>query len=290
MKKYLPILLLIALPVFANAQDVIPVDNSISGEDIKVVEKIFPTLLLFNFPTTSVLPKGEMKLYLSHRMGVLGVGADGLFGLYQANSRIGSDLGVNKFITIGFGSTSQQKLYDAYLKLRLIKQSAKFPFEITALTFIAQSSLKLNYPEDKQASWQRTQYANELLFARALNSKFSMQLAFAHVHKNMVATARDKNDMVSFGGALNYKTGRMIYVAAEYMYFPKNQVNSVAVQQHILSLGLQIHTGPRHVFQIFLSNAAGILPGTVLTETTQKLVPKNLRLSFNIPTTFKIFK
>lgn len=273
-----------------NAQDDIPVDNSLESSNSSNVDKNFPTIQIFNLPTTTPLKKGEMKLYLAHRMGVLGTGVDGLFGLYQANSRIGADLGLMKNITIGLGSTSQQKLYDGYIKYRFLSQSSTIPVELAAITMIEYSALKLNNSDDKKAAWQRTSYFNELMLSRAFSSKFSMQLAFAHIHKNMVATKNDKNDMISLGGAVNYKTGRMIYLAAEYMYFPKNQVNSIVVQQHILSLGIQIHTGPRHVFQIFLSNAAGILPGTVLTETTQKLRLNNLRISFNIPTTFNIFK
>ncbi len=74
------------------------------------------------------------------------------------------------------------------------------------------------------------------------------------------------------------------------MYLPKKQVVSSFAQQRVISLGVQIHTGPRHVFQIFLSNAVGILPGTIITETQQKFIPKNLRICFNIPTTFNLYK
>lgn len=290
MRKHILLILGFVFPLVAISQDDIPVDNSLLNTDNSKVEKIFPTIQIFNFPTTTLLPKGEMKLYLAHRMGVIGTGPNGLFGLYQANSRFGADLGLNRFLNIGIGSTSQQKLYDGYLKARIIKQSNKFPLEISVFTSIAISALKNNYPEDKQAVWQQIFYTNELLVSHAFSNRFSGQLAIAHVHKNMVATAKDKNDILSFGGALNVKTGRMVYIAAEYMYMPDKQVVSILAQQHILSIGVQIHTGPRHVFQIFLSNAVGVVPGTVITETQQKLMPKNLRISFNIPTTFNVFK
>jgi len=290
MKKLISILAFLCFQYVVFAQDDIPVDNSIAEGESKSIEKVFPTIQVFNFPTTTVLHKGEMKLYLAHRMGVVGTGLDGLFGLYQANSRFGADLGLTKNITIGVGSTSQQKLYDGYFKIRLIRQTEKFPVELSVFTSAVVSTLKKNYPEDKQASWQRMFYTNELMFSRAITPKFSAQVALAHVHKNMVATSKDKNDIISIGGALNVKTGRMIYWAAEYMYLPNNQIVSSVAQQHIVSLGVQIHTGPRHVFQIFLSNAVGVVPGTIITETQQKFMPKNLRISFNIPTTFNIFK
>lgn len=81
----------------------------------------------------------------------------------------------------------------------------------------------------------------------------------------------------------------MIYFACEYFYFPLNQIVSEDINNHSLSVGIQIHSGPRHVFQIFLSNSESIIPGTVIFENTNKLKMKNLRFCFNIPTTFRIF-
>ncbi len=111
-------------------------------------------------------------------MGVVGAGFDGFSGLYQANSRIGADLGLIKNVTIGIGSTSQQKLYDGYIKIRLKRQTDKFPMEISLFTSTAISTLKSDYPEDKQATWQKMFYTNELMFSRVFGSKFSAQLAF----------------------------------------------------------------------------------------------------------------
>lgn len=271
------------------AQDDIPIDNSFMGDAETTIEKVFPTIQVYNLPTTAVLQKGEMKLYLAHRMGVLGVGTEGLFGLYQANSRIGADLGLTKKFTIGFGSTSQQKLYDGYVKYQITKQSYVFPVEMALFTSATITTMELDYPEEKQEAWQRMSYTSELMISRAISKKLSAQLVGAVVHKNMVTSAEDKNTIFSAGGLINVKTGRKLYLAAEYMYLPKNQVTSIAVQEHILSLGIQIHTGPRHIFQIFLSNAVGAIPGTVITETQQQFIPKNLRICFNIPTTFNLY-
>jgi hypothetical protein len=230
-----------------------------------------------------------MKLTFAHRMGVLSTGTSGSFGLYQANSRFGADLGLTSFITFGIGSTSQKKLYDGYVKFQLTRQSAKFPVETSIFSSISFSALKLNYPDNRQASWQRMFYTSQLLVSRSISKKLSVQLTGTYLHKNMVESTNDKNDIFSIGGAVSMKLTRMLYIAAEYVFLPKNQVASLEVQQHIGSLGIQIHTGPRHVFQIFLSNSVGILPGTVISETQQKFKPKSLRISFNIPTTFKLY-
>ncbi len=289
MKKFIVTGFFICVSTLLFGQDDIPVDNTLGVDDIKKVDKVFPTIIVYNLPTSTVLQRGEMKLYLAHRMGVLGTGVDGAFGLYQANSRIGADLGLIKKLTIGIGSTSQKKLYDAYAKYQITQQSDKFPFETALFTSINYSNQKLDVPDEKQAAWQRVVYYNQFMLSRLFNGKYGVQIQIAHIHKNLVEIAADKNDIVAFGGIVNIKLNRMFYFATEYMYMPKKFVQSFSVQPHNLSLGIQIHTGPRHVFQICFSNSAGILPNNVITETTTKFGLKNLRLSFNIPTTFHLY-
>ncbi|MCX7863230.1 MAG: DUF5777 family beta-barrel protein [Bacteroidales bacterium] len=291
MYKYqmLVIYILMSFNVFSQI-DSIPFDNSLEEINSSNVEKVFPTIIVYNLPTTTVLKKGEMKLYLAHRMGTLGTGVDGLFGLYQANSRIGADLGINKFVTVGIGTTSQQKYYDGYFKCQLTKQSHSFPFESAIFSSITFSNLKLNYPEQSQYLWQRIMYFNQIMLSRLiLNNKLALQLNLSHVHKNMVKTKIDRNDIFSIGSTVNLKLNRMFYLATEYMFLPSSMKGSTNMVSHIASVGVQIHTGPRHVFQIFLSNSVGILPPTVISETNSNFIPKNIRISFNIPTTFQIF-
>ncbi len=278
--------------LFANvvrSQD-IPIDNSLldSSSD-NIIEKLFPTIQVFNFPVTNVLKKGEMKLLFTHHMGTIGQGIDGMFGLYQANSRVGIDLGLMRNFTVGVGNTSRKKYFDGYLKYRFIQQSSKFPVEISGYASINYSPVLLNLPDPVQERWQRIFYYNSLMISRSIHEGFSVQLSFSHVHRNLVNSSLDKNDIFCVGFTGSYKLTRMIYLACEYFYFPSNQIVSVDINNHSLSVGIQIHSGPRHVFQIFFSNSENIIPGTVIFENTNKLKIKNLRLCFNIPTTFRIF-
>lgn len=280
------------LVLYANvvmSQD-IPIDNSLlESSSENFVEKVFPTIQVFNFPVTNVLKKGEMKLLLTHHMGKIGQGIDGMFGMYQANSRVGIDLGLTRNFTVGVGNTSRKKYFDGYLKYRFMKQSSKFPVEISGFTSINYSPVLINLPDPVQESWQRIFYYNSLMISRSINEAFSVQLSFSHIHQNLVNSSLDKNDIFCVGFTGNYKLTRMIYFACEYFYFPLNQIVSEDINNHSLSVGIQIHSGPRHVFQIFLSNSESIIPGTVIFENTNKLKMKNLRFCFNIPTTFRIF-
>lgn len=283
----------VALLLFVNvfSQDSIPIVDDF-GEDSQIVDKSFPTIQIFNFPTTDVLNKGEMKLYIGHRMGEISTGLDGLFGLFTANSRIGADLGLLKNLTIGVGSTSQQKIYDAYLKYRIIQQGDhKIPITISLFSDISATMVEKNYPDNNDELWRKVSYFSSLMLSRKFNEKFSAQVSFAVIHKNLVAASDDKNTMFSGGVAMNYKLSRMWYLAGEFNYFPSDQIKSYQVSNKQISLGFQLHTGPRHVFQFFLSNSGGLNENTVITETMhhKKMALNHLRICFNIPTTFKLF-
>ena len=273
------------------AQDDIPIVGDF-GEDSPIVDKTFPSIQIFNFPTTDVLPRGEMKLYIGHRMGEISTGIDGLYGLFTANSRIGADLGLLKNLTIGVGSTSQQKIYDGYFKYRIIKQGdRKIPFTISLFSDVSATFAEKSYPDGKDELWRNLSYFSSFMLSRKFNEKFSAQASFAVIHKNLVVSSNDKNTMFSGGLALNYKLSRIWYLAAEYKLFSKNQIKSIHVSSNQVSLGFQLHSGPRHVFQFFLSNSGGLNESTIITETVhqKRMALNHLRICFNIPTTFKLF-
>ncbi len=291
MRKLAFVCIALLLFVLTYAQDSIPIVDDF-GNDSPIIDKTFPTIQIFNFPTTDVLTKGEMKVHIGHRMGEISTGIDGLFGLFTANSRIGADMGLIKNVTIGIGSTSQQKNYDAYLKYRIIQQgNHKMPFTVSLLSDILVTNASVNYPDGKDELWRKLSYFSTLMLSRKFSEKFSAQLSFDVIHKNLVATSDDKNTMFSGGLALNYKLNRIWYLAGEYNYFPKDQINSVHVSSNQISLGFQIHTGPRHVFQIFISNSGGLNESKIITETLHqgKMNPSHIRICFNIPTTFKLY-
>jgi len=291
MKQRLILISILLCTFSLFAQDDIPLDTTLSSSSDNIVDKTFPAIQIFNHPTTDVLPRGEMKLYFGHRMGEVGTGVDGLFGLYSANSRIGVDLGLLKNVTIGMGSTSQSKLYDGYAKWLMVKQGwKKMPVSIGIFTNATIATGDLGYPSDaKVETWQRLSYTTELMFSRKFCDRFSAQLMASYVHRNMTSTINDKNGVFAAGVAANIKITNVWHIAAEYSYVPKGQVDLEGFRSSQLSVGVQIHTGPRHVFQLFFSNSGGINENTVLTQSTGGKGLKHLRLCFNIPTTFKIF-
>ena len=75
------------------------------------------------------------------------------------------------------------------------------------------------------------------------------------VHKNLVPTSADHNDIFTLGGGGRMKISNHVSINAEYHHIFKGQVASSKVYDSF-STGVDIETGG-HVFQIFLTNSEG---------------------------------
>ncbi len=91
----------------------------------KKVYDVFRGTSVVNGHSVETLLEGEMEMIIGHRFGRLNGGAYELFGLDQANIRIGLDYGIKKYLNIGIGRSSLGKEFDGFIKLRIFNQGAK---------------------------------------------------------------------------------------------------------------------------------------------------------------------
>jgi hypothetical protein len=134
------------------------------------------------------------------------------------------------------------------------------------------------------------------MIARKFGNILSLQVTPSYVHKNIVPTSADHNDIFTLGAGGRVKVSQRVSVNAEYHYLFKGQVVSTKAYSSF-SLGVDIETGG-HVFQIFLTNSYGEYEETYLTETRGKwfngdishLQIGDIFLGFNISRMFTIVK
>jgi len=284
------LLVIFLLANFKHLSSQTYIDNLLSkNTKIEFANNILPCIRNFNFHNTQSLNKGIMRLYVGHRMGEISGGNKTLFGLYSANVRIGADLGINKNLTFGLGTTSQQRIHDFYFKYKLISQSNIFPFNVSLVSNLAIRNHNPTFPQERTEFWQKLKYFHAISFSQNIKKNFNYQVFLALIHKNMVATPKDKNTIFAVGTSAFYKINRNFSLAAEYSLMPKSQASSTSISPHVLSFGMIYRKGPRHVFQIFFTNSPNQNEYSIITETTQKLSFNNIRLSFNLPTNIKVF-
>ena len=236
-------------------------------------------------------PIGNLNFSITHHFGALNTGYENLFGLKQAFIRLGFDYGVTKWMGIAIGLNTDKNTWDGSTKIKLLRQSKgakKMPVSMDIFGNVAVFTTKWSDPTRTNYFTSRVTYACQLLIARKFGNSLSLQITPSYVHKNMVPTTADKNDIFTLGAGGRVKLSQRISINAEYHYLFSGQVVSTTAYSSF-SLGVDIETGG-HVFQLFLTNSQGEYEQTYLTETKGKWANGVIYLGFNINRMFTIIK
>ena len=288
--KYLFVLLIMVFPWIITAQN--DMMDLLSDEEprIEYTDATFKTTLLVIGQSVENPPTGNLIFNVQHRFGRINSGWYEFFGLDQANTRIGFQYGINDWLGIGIGRSSYLKTYDGWVKAKILRQSTglrKIPLTIDYFGSMAISSLKWQYPERENYFSSRISYANQLLIARKFSRAVSLQLMPSFVHYNLVETTEDDNDVWLIGAGGRFKISNRVSINIEYYYILSEQTASIF--ENPLSIGFDIETGG-HVFQLYVSNAEGLIEEHFLARTTGKWLDGDIHIGFNISRAFTIKK
>ncbi len=249
-----------------------------------------------NLQSPELPGKGVLQYTILHRFGAFN---DDYFynflGLDNAQVRLTLDYSVTDWLNFGLGHSSVNKIYDGFVKYRLIRQSkgAKtFPFTITGFSGLYYSALR--FPEGQPFNESdRLSYVHELVVARKFSQKFSAEIVPTVTHFNLVDSADFSNDIFSIGVAARYKFTRMHSFNVEYVYQlnPNSFVNPENGEfqnyPNALSIGVDIETGG-HVFQLFFTNSRGVAEPYVFSRTPGSWLDGDIHFGFNISRVFTI--
>ena len=131
----------------------------------------------------------------------------------------------------------------------------------------------------------RINYVHQLLLARKFNEKLSIQVSPTLVHRNLVATFDEDNDVLAMGFGLRHKLTRRTSLNVEYFYAQKSSIQER--YKNSLSIGFDIETGG-HVFQLHFTNSAAMIEKGFITETTQSWSNGGFMFGFNVSRVFTL--
>lgn len=294
MKRYVMLLLLTILSLkAAHAQD--DLLGMLEDEDTEdtVTQYTYATFKgqrVINGQSVELTAKNELTFVIQHRFGEVGGGAYELWGLDQSTIRFGLEYGIFNWLDVGFGRSSYKKTYDGYLKAKLLRQrtgSHPFPVTVTAFSSIAVSTLKWDQPTLPDYFSNRLAFTNQLLIARKFGSAVSIQLSPSYVHRNLVETPQDQNDVYALGVGGRVKVTNRMSVNAEYFYQFEGYNKSVTFDA--LAVGIDLETGG-HVFQFMLTNSKGMIDPYFIADTRGDIAKGGIYLGFNISRVFTLKK
>jgi Membrane bound beta barrel domain (DUF5777) len=291
--------LLITFGYEAAAQDTTAIDllaeldketTDTDAAATKYVTATFKTTRLIGGHSSENVAKGVMDVKISHRFGTLNKGGYELFGLDNATMRMGVDYGITKYLMVGIGRSTYQKTYDAFFKLKILRQSTgkrNMPISLSYVPTIALKTLKNQNTEQNNYFSSKLFYTHQLIIARKFSDNLSLQLMPTFVHRNLVALAAEPNDILAIGIGGRQKLTKRVSINAEYYYLlPESKLNGTT---NSLSIGFDIETGG-HVFQLHFTNSQGMNERTFISETTGKWEKGDILFGFNISRVFTIGK
>jgi len=263
------------------------------GEDKpkkEYVKYAFKSPRVINGHSMEFLAPGTLDFRILHRFGLVSQGFDNLFGLDQASMRMGFDFGLRRNLMFGFGRSTFKKELDGYVKYAPLQQSTgegSFPVTIALVGGMTMNTLPWADPTIKNYFSSRLAYYFQTIIGRKISEGFTLQLVPTMVHNNLVPLQTQPNDIYAVGFGGRAKVSNRMALTWDYFYV----VNGIekGINYHPLSVGVDIETGG-HVFQLHVSNAAGMNERAFITETTNSWSKGELRFGFNLSRVFQIAK
>lgn len=250
----------------------------------------FKTNRVVNLHSLENTAAGVLDVKISHRFGTLNGGTYELFGLDNATIRIGADFGVTDRLTVGLGRSSFQKTYDGFLKYKFLRQSTgKRVMPVTAALFAstAVQTLKWQNPDRENYFSSRMYHTFQLILGRKFSEGLSLQLSPTLVHRNLVETSAERNDVLALGTAGRIKLSKRVALNAEYIYVLPDQL--APGFRNSFSIGFDIETGG-HVFQLHFTNSTSMIEKGFVTETNENWLDGGIHFGFNVSRVFTVVR
>ena len=243
------------LPVISVAQEETTEDSTVVAVTDAIERPAFESATLIDNPTNVLFDKNTLEVQMQHRFGLINE-TNTLAGIYGdgANIRIALSYAIHERLTIGYGTTKNNRLQDFNWKVALLRQtkSNSMPVSVSYygnFTIDARPESTFNLVQDRYS------FFNQVIIAKKFSPNLSLQVAPSIAHYNAVKSTME-NDMfaISFGG--RYKISPQTAIIADYT---QPLTKFVLDNPHPgISIGAEFSTSA-HAFQIFLTNYTGIV-------------------------------
>lgn len=239
---------------------------------MKPVKNTFQSVWIIDNQTVMVPVKGTFEMDIMHRFGTVQKGYDDFWGFFApSNIRLGvSYAPVNK-LNVGVGITKNNMLWDASAKYSIITQTkGRYPVSVTYYGDVAYDTRKDADKSIFKYQSQRLLFFNQIIIARKITDKFSVQVAPSISHQNAVNgyyTKKDstgtatfsemKHDHFAIAVSARYKLTNVTSVMVNYDQPLTNHATNNPNPN--LSFGVEFNTS-NHSFQLFAGNYSLLSP------------------------------
>jgi hypothetical protein len=282
--------------------------QSLSAQDKPQKEYVYQTFKdtrIINTYSTETLQKGVLDFRVAHRFGDIlnqwnfnNLWADFLGFESAADVGFGVEYGITNNFMVGFhrtkGSSELRSLLHLNAKYKLLSQTKdnSMPISMAVAGILTVSTMPPSADETSLANFpgefgHRMVYSLQLLAGRKFGDVFSLQLSPGIVWRNLVKF-NDNNALVSMGVSAKVQVSKVLGIIID-SNLPFDQLRWTAGSgYHIpIGIGFEFDTGG-HVFQINLTNSAGIEPTDYIPNTNLNWAEGQFRIGFTISRGFRM--
>jgi hypothetical protein len=289
--KYSIIAFLILFTFPGFSQDIDELLGEANSNNTEEVLETFKSTHIIVGQSVERMKEGQLDFRISHHFGDINSGGYNFWGLDNgAQIHFGLDYGITNWLMVGIGRGNYQKTYDGQLKLSILRQSKgkkNIPVSVSLFTSTAYYTEKWT-GKGTLPTWDRFSYTTQLLIGSKLTEGISLEINPTYIHRNIVDTELDPNDVFSVGAGGRIKLTKRTSFNAEYYYVLPTQRNNPSIKTYNpLSFGFDLETGG-HVFQLYLSNSMAMIEKSFIAETTGSWLKGGIHFGFNISRTFAL--
>jgi hypothetical protein len=233
------------------------------------VRNTFGAELLIDNQTIASPYKGGIELQIQHRFDAIETIHD-LYGIYgSANTRIGLNYGITDRLMIGAGTTKEYSLQDLNWKYAILRQTEINSMPVSLSYFgnlVVDARAEENFgpsPDFKQI--HRLSYFTQLIVARKLTDKISLQVAPSFIYFNTVKRTSDTtgyknlNFGLHAGARANLFGNHSLMLEYDQLLTKQDVGGDIKKPKPNLAFGWEISTAT-HTFQVFATNYRSIIP------------------------------
>jgi hypothetical protein len=251
----------------------------------KLERPAFESSFIIDNPTNVLFNKNALEVTMQHRFDKISE-TNSLAGIYGdgANIRIALSYAIHERLTIGFGTTKNNRLQDFNWKAALLRQtrSNKVPLSVS---YYGNYTIDMRPADRFLVAQHRYSYFNQLVFARRFSPNVSLQIAPSISHFNLVGSHMENDRIaIAFGGRVKIspQTSILVDYSQPITQFGDDPDNpDVDLNLPGVSLGVEFATSA-HAFQLFITNLNGIVPQQNYIHNTNDFFNGDILIGFNI--------
>lgn len=266
----------------------------------KFTRATFNSSKIINLQSTEMGTAGVMQFLVSHHFSNIWTKDAGsqnvaqFFGLNSgvAHTYLSFDYSIKSWLNVGAALAGSSR-YEGFAKFKLLRQQTGARNIPVSLVFYTVANVNTTKDASIQVTGNKFSFMNQILIARKLSDKLSLQLVPTWVHYNIVPYGiNNSNEVFSVGLGGKYKVSTHMNLTFEYtrqlnMYENLVTKNGAILNYSpdLLSAGIEINTGG-HLFQFYIGSTTESSNIDQLTRNTSKIKDGNFAMGFTINRSF----